>query len=405
MSLIALLLITLTPVLSQRYKAKWCYYAWLIIIIGLIIPYRPQFDTAFIQIRPALIKDIGLSSLPEQIMPDQSTSFHHSWYLIISYIWLTGVIIISIYHIFRHRDFLKTVNRWSEKVQDPTLLENFQKLKVDMGISSPIDLRLCVCITSPMIIGLKKPKILLPTIEYTAKEIELIIKHELTHYKRKDLWFKALVITATTLHWFNPVIYLIALAVNRQCEVACDEVVLENIDLPGRQVYGETIIRTIKRQPKYTTVLSTNFYERKQSIRNRIFAIMDRREKKIGITLFLLIFIATVSTGIVFAINSQTNPTIKTSIVTMDSIIENSSVNNDQLQVALKDIFTINTTNEADTVKNVVFKVIEEADNILVLTSKSYTIKESLKPAVDNSLEEELSVNDNNFVVKVIERK
>lgn len=409
MSVLALLLIALTPVLSQRYKAKWCYYAWLIIIIGLIIPYRPQFDTAFIHVKPTIshdiTKDIGITSNPNQIMPDRNTTnINHGWYQIISYIWLAGAILSIIYHFLRHRNFLKTVNRWSKKIHDQTLLETFQHLKVDMGIISPIELKLCVCITSPMIIGFNKPKILLPTIEYTARETALILKHELTHFKRKDLWFKALLITATTLHWFNPVIYLIAMAVNRQCEVACDEAVLENIDLRGRQVYGETIIRTIKQQPKYTTALSTSFYEGKQSIRNRIFAIMDRRKKKIGIALFLLIFIATVSTGVVFAINSQTNHTITPSVVTMYNIIGSSSVDNDQIQVELIGISPIKATNEADTVSTVVLKAIETADHIPVLTSISYEVNETLKSAVDNSLIE-FTIDNESFVIKTIEMK
>jgi beta-lactamase regulating signal transducer with metallopeptidase domain len=42
MSGIGLLYMACTPFLAKRFCEKGRYYAWLIIIIGLIIPFRPQ---------------------------------------------------------------------------------------------------------------------------------------------------------------------------------------------------------------------------------------------------------------------------------------------------------------------------------------------------------------------------
>ena len=50
MSMLALVYMAITPIVSRRYSAKSRYYAWLIIVIGLIIPFRPQFDNALVQI-------------------------------------------------------------------------------------------------------------------------------------------------------------------------------------------------------------------------------------------------------------------------------------------------------------------------------------------------------------------
>lgn len=432
MSVIALLLIAITPALSQRYAAKWFYYAWLLIVIGLIIPYRPQFDTAFIQVKTPIISEKiihadsvfinGTTGTPDKrsLVRDQGIN---RLIQVIYYIWLAGVLIISIYHVLRHRIFLKTVNRWSSKIQDTTIMDTFQRLKTQMGISSDIDLRSCLCITSPMMIGFRKPVILLPSTEYAADELTLILKHELTHLQRKDLWFKTLLIIATTLHWFNPVIYLIARTITAHCEVSCDEAVLENTDLQKRQVYGETIIRTFRQQPQLTTVLSTNFYAGKRSIKHRIYAIMDRRQKKIGIVVFILILFATISTGSVFAINSlnQSNILQSTSIVyTINDHSSTDSIMKENIQLKLKDRFPISATNGADTsnfyvkvyAKNTVLTIInndhldwEKTDQIIMKTlrSKSYTNENALKSAVKKSLEKEYSVDKEYFDVIIIE--
>jgi beta-lactamase regulating signal transducer with metallopeptidase domain len=46
MSALALLYLALTPLLAKRYSARGRYYAWLIILIGLIVPFRPLFSKA-----------------------------------------------------------------------------------------------------------------------------------------------------------------------------------------------------------------------------------------------------------------------------------------------------------------------------------------------------------------------
>ena len=78
MSTLALMYMAATPYLAKRYCEKWRYYAWLIIFIGLIIPFRPQFDFAVFRVEmpssaPSPIAQIG-GEAPNQFFPpiDQS---------------------------------------------------------------------------------------------------------------------------------------------------------------------------------------------------------------------------------------------------------------------------------------------------------------------------------------------
>lgn len=324
MSMIALIFIALTPVLSKKYAAKWRYYTWLIIILGLIIPFRPQFGTAFIEVKappvPSAITQPEPSTTNTDIVSvtdavinyspqEAANTFNINWYQIIGIIWFAGVVGTIIYHIFRHLHFMKIVNRWSEDIKNLQLLNNLHKMQIDMGISSQIKLKLCPCITSPLLVGFNKSVILLPTVDYETNELTLILKHELIHFKRKDLWYKALVLMATALHWFNPVIYIIAKAIEVQCEISCDEAVMLNTDIQTRRFYSETIICTMRKQNMFQTALSTNFYGGKKGMKNRIFSIMDTRKKKTGITILCLVLFATLTTGAVFAADNKNNAT------------------------------------------------------------------------------------------------
>jgi hypothetical protein len=109
---------------------------------------------------------------------------------------------------------------------------------------------------------------------------------------------------ATALHWFNPVVYMMARAVNVLCETSCDAEVLQNADAKARQSYGETIIGVVQYHSKLNTALSTNFYGGKNSMRTRISSIMDTSKKRMGAVIMSLALVATLATGFAFNVSA-----------------------------------------------------------------------------------------------------
>ena len=66
----------------------------------------------------------------------------------------------------------------------------------------------------------------LPHEDFAAQDLSIIIRHELTHYKRKDLWYKILLVTARVIHWFNPFAYMMCRHANADIEQSCDDYLL-----------------------------------------------------------------------------------------------------------------------------------------------------------------------------------
>jgi beta-lactamase regulating signal transducer with metallopeptidase domain len=330
-SALALLYMASTPFLAKRYSEKGRYYTWLIIVIGLIIPFRPSWDNPIIRVdipsetvapifqsgnviqagsgtqmgnealadTPAVIENAAPYLAPHNI------SWVWTWWQIVTFVWFAGAIIFLAYHIIKHYHFVKTARRWSENVTDEQALALFQYLKDEMGITKRIELCVCSCVSSPMIIGFVNPIIFLPTDKLVRDELRYILKHELVHHKRKDLLYKYLVLAATTIHWFNPVVYLMAKTIANICEASCDAEVVRGTDVDTRQSYSEIIIGVAKYQSKLKTVLSTNFYGGKKGMKNRISSIMDTRKKKMGLAIMCMALIVTLGTGIVFAANAR----------------------------------------------------------------------------------------------------
>jgi bla regulator protein BlaR1 len=300
MSLVTLVYAVILPLLSKRYAAKWRYMGWIVIAAGWIFPFRPRIDLSFL---PAQMMDIPVQPIVNTIPSMTSAgdivnapAIIPLW-LVLASIWVLGVVSVVLYHALRHGRFIKMVRRWSESVTDLESLGILDSLKSELGIKAQVRLSVCQSITSPMFVGLFRPAILLPPVKIAGDELPLILKHELIHFKRHDLWCKALILVATALHWFNPVVYLMAKATAAQCEISCDALVLRGADFQRLKQYGETIIGVVRNGTKLRTALSTNFYGGKKGIKTRISSIMDTKRKKTGVAILCVALVSIIFAG------------------------------------------------------------------------------------------------------------
>ncbi|EGQ21536.1 beta-lactamase regulatory protein 1 [Sporosarcina newyorkensis 2681] len=55
-------------------------------------------------------------------------------------------------------------------------------------------------IASPALIGLHNPTILLSTRKIPTVELNMVLHHELIHFKRKDVWIKLFMLIVSSLH-------------------------------------------------------------------------------------------------------------------------------------------------------------------------------------------------------------
>ena len=79
-----------------------------------------------------------------------------------------------------------------------------------------------------MAIGLVHPVILLPDsiLSLPAEDMRMILLHELTHLKRRDMERKLLLLFAACIHWFNPLVWLMLRCSGQDMEATCDDAVL-----------------------------------------------------------------------------------------------------------------------------------------------------------------------------------
>ena len=161
------------------------------------------------------------------------------------------------------------------------------------GIDGEIRLLASPLAQSPMLVGFFCPTILLPSEHLPDGNARFILAHELTHFRRKDLWKKLLFLMVRCAHWFNPIVYLLNRDFSRWLETSCDEQVVSSLDRDQRKEYGRLLIDCAPASryagPKLYVSLASCRYKLKRRI-----SIMLNSDKKSRSLLGLVLAVALV---------------------------------------------------------------------------------------------------------------
>ncbi len=316
-TMLILLLFLLRPLYQNRLSKHWQYYIWLVVIARLLLPWTPNpgpVGNLFLQIEYTLNNlsqesdslegitdtpqlsalpdsDSGLTQKTDLSNPDidltqednhaASTDLNARF---LASLWLTVALLLLVRKVTIYQSFVKYIHAGSSPVEDIHLLERFGQIMSQNKIRGKIELYTNSLVSSPLLIGFIHPRIVLPDTEMSRNDFYCTVLHELTHYKRRDMFYKWLIQLTLCLHWFNPFIYLMAKEINRLCELSCDERVISILPENTRIVYGDTLLHAIGVGGSYKDTLScVTLYESKKLLKGRLEAIMKYRKKTRGI--------------------------------------------------------------------------------------------------------------------------
>ena len=161
------------------------------------------------------------------------------------------------------------------------------------GIGGEIRLLASPLAQSPMLVGFFRPTILLPLEHLPDSDARFILAHELTHFRRKDLWKKLLFLMVRCAHWFNPIVYLLNRDFSRWLETSCDEYVVSSLDRDQRKEYGRLLINYAPASRYAGPKLYVSFASCRYKLKRRI-SIMLNSDKKSRSLLGLVLAVALV---------------------------------------------------------------------------------------------------------------
>ncbi len=162
-------------------------------------------------------------------------------------LWLLGACAVLARNGAAHVRFLSYLRRWSSPVADSDAVSAFNRLGDQLGLDRRPRLLVCQGLKVPMLAGIFRPAILLPQGNVSGEELGFSLLHELTHYRRRDIWLKTLVMWVNALYWFNPLAWYMLRLVERDTELACDEDALRRLSPQDYSGYGQTILAAVAR--------------------------------------------------------------------------------------------------------------------------------------------------------------
>lgn len=322
-SLIILILLLLSPFLNKRYAAKWKYWIWIFLALRLLVPFsgaNEQLLTGlFLHTETQTISESGenhtdtpddttiptrqiIIEMPTQMtipltVRSESSQPGITPLDIMIIVWMTGCVILISLHLISYLHYKRQVMIKGTLIEDVSVLKQVFKLKQELHIRHAIRTIEYEQTESPMIIGFFRPVLVLPKEQYNSQELFFILKHELVHLKRGDVYFKLLFVTANAVHWFNPLIWIMLKEAVIDMELSCDEKVTQGTSYAVKKAYTETLLSLLHRQCARQTVLSTQFYGGTKIMKKRFKNILIKGGKKNGICILLCVVIITISSG------------------------------------------------------------------------------------------------------------
>ena len=310
-SLAALVPLILRRLMKKRYPARMVCVVWAILALRLLVPVQLTLPQAPVQVMPrtsyvvqsdqTAFRQAGLpvvqnptrwvTGTQAQTLSAADTGTVKTVDItdILLTLWLAGVIACVLWQGIGYYRLIRSLKGTSQPVERADLRTILQEQCADLVIDREIPLRVSAAADCPMLAGFIHPTLYLPDERISRTDAAFIFRHELTHYKHGDLWLKLLLLAARCLHWFNPLVHLIARFAQEDIEAACDDAVVRGHDGAYRRAYGETILRSAIAQAQKRKALVSCFGDDKKTLMRRFEGLFDKSVKKRGVALVVMI--------------------------------------------------------------------------------------------------------------------
>ena len=154
----------------------------------------------------------------------------------------------------------------------------------------------CPGLETAFILGFFRPRIYVPQ-GIPSQDRDLILQHEHAHLFRGDHWFKLLGFLTLAIHWFNPLVWIAYALLCRDIELACDERVVQDMNLEARKRYSAALL-SCSTNRAHLSACPVAFGE--ISVGQRIQSVLHYRKPSFWISLvgilaivFVLVFLMT----------------------------------------------------------------------------------------------------------------
>ena len=238
---------------GHRIRPAWRRVWWLLVGLVWIIPFRlpavaglPHFAlpdplAAIGRLpRSSAVVSVAQSSLP--------WAPRSGWGEVLGSLWLAGAAVFLCAVVVRT---VRTCRRWDRErlCTDPELLNLLEDCKASAGVTAPIGLVPTATVSTPVLLGWLRPRILLPqalVASIPREQLRAVLLHELAHFRSADIPCHWLFTIAQALNWPNPVMLVASRRWRHACEIAADASAVAQMPERDGAIYGQALVDALR---------------------------------------------------------------------------------------------------------------------------------------------------------------
>ena len=333
-SVVLLPLLLLCPLIQKRYTAKTGYVLWLALAVWLLLPVDwslPEHavtitvpETSQVWAAPAepaiTTAETGMAKPPARqtvLTPVQ----------VLAGTWLAGALGLLLWHGTGYLLASRRLRAGSwEEPGDQALMAALWA-----GEHGQPEVLRTADPAAPLSLGLVQPLVFLPT-GLGEEETDLVLSHEFAHVRRRDLWYKFLLLLVNAAHWFNPLVWWMCRQAGQNLEYCCDDAVVDGRDAAFRHAYGQLLLRYAAHGagvPLYATRLSSGGRQMKGRLMNLFL------KKKTGVLLVAVALCAAVAVGSLVTFQPARAETPMTAQEALDTLAESVTITDKELSFTI----------------------------------------------------------------------
>lgn len=275
------------------------YRVLMIVMLVYIIPWtwiKETYKTILLRFCPVIV-DAGATGLVN--IADYETkemairTKEYQLLMLVMLIWFMLAVMFLFIRITKYSRKRRSLHALTIKCEDKNLEQTLRHVKEVVRYKHSVEVVWTRVDNDTFTIGAIKPIIFLQK-DYKEGDLYWILKHEMTHIAKRDLWVKLLLEFVCCLHWFNPLVYLLGKEISHLCESSCDERVTKGCTEEECETYIDLLNRNRShkklKDPFTSAVKGGEIDKRIALIRNRKY--IPQRDKALTICAFgFLIFL------------------------------------------------------------------------------------------------------------------
>ena len=205
-----------------------------------------------------------------------ATPIRVSWSRLLAAVWTAGVVAQVAWLLWCLRRAARLVQA-AEPLEDDRLRRIQGDVAQRLSLSRPVRLLKSPTLRVPVVVGVRRPAILLPWAcdDWSDEKIRIALAHEFAHVERRDVFWQLAVRFAVAAYWFHPLVWLGVKRMRQERERACDDRVLsagvQAIDYAAGLI--DVAAALVGRQPRLAGSIGM---AGRWPLEDRVRAILDR---------------------------------------------------------------------------------------------------------------------------------